>query len=60
MLFANSVVDTLTGINLWGFLAVLVVCGVAADVAKRFMRHKERLAMIQAGMNPDGPEADAH
>jgi hypothetical protein len=33
MLFANSVVDTLTGINLWGFLAVLVICGVARGQA---------------------------
>ena len=55
MLFANTILDAISGINLWGFLAVVVVCGAAVDVAKRFMQHKERLAKIQAGLDPDAP-----
>ena len=56
MILANSLFEAIGQIGLWGCIAIMFVCGAAVDVARRFMRHKERMAMIEAGMNPDGSE----
>lgn len=45
--------SALTQINLWGFVAVCVICGAATDIVRRVLQHRERIAMIQAGMNPN-------
>ena len=58
MILANLIRDLLEAIsNPFALSAVAVVCVFAADIAKRFMRHQERMAMIQAGMDPDSPKA---
>ena len=33
-----------------------IIMGVTYAIAKAYMRHKERLAMIERGMHPDQPE----
>ena len=53
LLLAESWLSAIGDIGLWGFLAVVAVCGAATEVARRYMRHQERMAMIQAGMDPD-------
>ena len=35
-----------------------IIMGGSYAIAKAYMRHKERLAMIERGMNPDAPEND--
>ncbi|MGH7136518.1 MAG: hypothetical protein ACREHD_12315 [Pirellulales bacterium] len=57
MIFADSILSVFEGLGLWGVLGIMIVAGAATDIAKRVMRHKERIAMIQAGMNPDAPKA---
>lgn len=53
MLLANSILDALSGIGMWGFLCVMFICFAAVEITKRALRHKERMAMIQEGINPD-------
>ena len=53
MMLADSIFDSLEGFGMWACIAVIVVCGAACDIAKRFMRHRERMAKIQAGVDPD-------
>jgi hypothetical protein len=38
---------------------VAIIMGGTYAIAKAFMRHKERLAMIERGMHPDLPHEDA-
>ena len=57
MVLADSILSVFEGLGLWGVVGIMIVAGAATDIAKRHMRHKERLAMIQAGMNPDAPKA---
>lgn len=46
-------------IGLWGFLAIGAICAAATDIIRRVLKHRERIAMIQAGMNPsDLPATD--
>jgi len=40
-------------------IAAIVMGGIYIT-AKAYMRHKERLAMIERGMNPDIEEAEDH
>lgn len=57
LLFAQegggSWLSALSQINLWGFVAICVICTAATDITRRVLRHRERIAMIQAGMNPN-------
>lgn len=39
-------------IGMWGFLAIGALCAAATDITRRVLRHRERIAMIQAGMDP--------
>ena len=39
-------------------IAVIIMGGTYA-IARAYMRHKERIAMIERGMNPDEPEVKA-
>lgn len=57
MILAESILD---GIGMWGCIAIIVICGAACDIAKRYMRHKERIAKIQAGMDPEMPGTEGH
>lgn len=54
---AGSWLSALSQINLWGFVVICVVCtsvcAAATDITRRVLRHRERIAMIQAGMNPN-------
>ena len=38
-------------------IAAIIMGGIYIT-AKAYMRHKERLAMIERGMNPDQPEVE--
>ena len=44
-------------INLWGLIAIIAICGAATDIVRRVLQHRERIAMIQAGMNPSESSA---
>ena len=37
---------------------VVVICATVKSLTKARMRHQERMAMIQKGMNPGPPEKD--
>ena len=37
-----------------------IIMGGSYAIAKAYMRHKERLAMIERGMNPDQPEVEGN
>ena len=38
---------------------VAIVCGTIDGIIKRSIKHRERMAMIQHGMNPDAPTEKA-
>ncbi len=40
-------------VNLWGLFAIVAICGAATDIVRRVLQHRERIAMIQAGMYPN-------
>lgn len=48
MILADSIFDSLGSIGMWGCIAILAMCGAACEIAKMYMRHKERLAKIYA------------
>jgi hypothetical protein len=42
------------GRNPWvAIIAIGVIAGTMTDITRRILRHRERIAMIQAGMHPD-------
>jgi len=46
--------------NFWFWVVGVPVLAVAAtDITKRIIRHRERMAMIQHGMDPDRRRAPA-
>ena len=46
--------------NFWFWVVGLPVLAVAAlEITKRIIRHRERMAMIQQGMDPDRRRATA-
>jgi hypothetical protein len=55
MIIGDSLLDSLGNIGMWGAIAILAICGAACDIAKKVMRHKERMAKIQMGIDPDAP-----
>ena len=34
---------------------VAIICGIAYAITMAVIRHRERMAMIERGMNPDAP-----
>lgn len=50
---ASSWFSIFSQINLWGVFAIVAICGAATDIVRRVLQHRERIAMIQAGMNPN-------
>lgn len=54
MILADSNVWTfLSGIPWWAWISIIVVAGVTVRQIMRMQQaHRERLAMIQQGMNP--------
>jgi hypothetical protein len=52
----DRIIEALSRNGLWVFVAICVLAGAAVDVTKRILKHKERIAMIQAGHMPDRKE----
>lgn len=57
LLFAQEGVSSwltiVNRMNPWSIAALAVICMTAAEIVRRVLRHRERIAMIQAGMNPN-------
>ncbi len=51
--FWAKVIHALSINGLWIFLAICVLAGMANHIVHAVLRHRERLAMIEAGMQPD-------
>ena len=44
---------------IWVFIPVVaILCGAITSIVKRAHRHRERMAMIAAGMHPDFPPGE--
>ena len=54
----HMVVDALRSNSFWVFLAICVLAGTAKHIVGMILKHRERLAMIDAGMRPDAADAD--
>ena len=48
-----NVIQALANNGFWVFLAVCVLAGVAKHIVDSILKHRERIAMIEAGMQPD-------
>jgi hypothetical protein len=35
---------------------VAIICGIGYAITKAVIHHRERMAMIERGMNPDAPQ----
>lgn len=55
--FWPSVVQALSNNGLWVFIAVCVMSATAKQLVERVLEHRERMATLEAGMQP--PEKDA-
>jgi len=52
----SGVVTILTALPWFAWIAIVaIVCGTIDDLLKRSIKHRERMAMIQRGINPDAP-----
>jgi hypothetical protein len=50
----SSVVAIIDTLPWFAWIAIVaIVSGTVSDFAKRSIRHRERMAMIRAGMHPD-------
>lgn len=49
----TKIIEALSDNGLWVMIAICVLAGTSVDIVKRVLRHRERVAMIQAGMHPD-------
>ena len=57
----SSVVSIINAIPWFAWIAIVAIaCGTIDGVVKRSIKHRERMAMIQRGMNPDAPTEKAH
>ncbi|MEM7559427.1 MAG: hypothetical protein AAF394_09905 [Planctomycetota bacterium] len=54
---AYEIVRALANNGFWVFLSVVVLAGVLKHVASEFMKHRERVAMIESGINPNSADA---
>ena len=50
---AMSIIQALANNGLWVFLGICVLAGTAKHIVQLVLRHQERIAMIEAGMEPD-------
>ena len=50
----TSAVSVLNAMPWFAWIAIVaIVCGTIGDLLKRSIKHSERMAMIQQGINPD-------
>jgi hypothetical protein len=49
----EEVVKGLAGNGLWVFLSVVFLLWSVETLSRQFMKHRERMAMIEAGIHPD-------
>lgn len=49
-----DVVRAMAGNGFWLFLSVLFLLWTVEGVVNRYFRHRERMALIEAGSDPDG------
>ena len=52
-----TVIDALASNGLWVFLGVCVVASTVKNAIRSVLKHRERIAMIEAGMEPDQAES---
>jgi hypothetical protein len=56
----TGIVSILNSLPWFAWIAIVaIVCGTIGDHLKRSIKHRERMAMIQHGMNPDAPTEKA-
>ena len=48
-----NVIQALANNGFWVFLGICVLSGVTKHIVDSILKHRERLAMIEAGMQPD-------
>jgi hypothetical protein len=51
----EEVIKGLAGNGLWIFLSVVFLLWSIETVSRQFMKHREKMAMIEAGLYPDRP-----
>jgi hypothetical protein len=52
----SGIVSILNCLPWFAWIAIVaIVCGTIDDLLKRSIKHRERMAMIQHGINPDAP-----
>jgi hypothetical protein len=57
----TSVVSVLNTMPWFAWIPIVaIVCGTIDGIFKRSIKHRERMAMIQRGMNPDTPTEKVH
>ena len=57
----TGVVSILNALPWFAWIAIVaIVCGTTGDLLKRSIKHRERMAMIRQGMNPDARTEKAH
>jgi len=49
----EEVIKGLAGNGLWLFLSVVFLLWSIETLSREFMRHRERMAMIETGLDPD-------
>ena len=50
----TSLVSILNTLPWFAWIAIVaIVCGTIDDLLKRSIKHRERMALIERGMNPD-------
>ncbi len=55
-----GIVSLLAALPWFAWIAIVaIVCGTIDDLLKRSIKHRERMAMIQQGINPDAPTEKA-
>ncbi len=55
-----NVIQALSNNGFWVFVGICVIAGTAKNIVTAVLKHRERLAMIEAGMSPpsDTQEGD--
>jgi hypothetical protein len=57
----TSVVTILNALPWFAWIAIVaIMCGTIDDLLKRSIKHRERMAMIRQGINPDAPTEKVH
>ncbi len=49
-----NVIQALSNNGFWVFVGICVIAGTAKNIVSAVLKHRERLAMIEAGMRPPG------